>query len=264
MASTVLQYVAPRVIYAWQHPDVPVEQVLNDVIRVFHHPSNRDQCEIHQIMFSTVERWSRSRPDGGNNLNVLLSSQSVKDGKNHTVPQDQQSHSHGGLPNIGKIIGGGSHSKVFGAPWEALGRFRDAPDVGPDGREIESQEDIPGAFPGTQTQFDATRPPTGPEAGYAAQPDTQLAQQNPSIRPSYTPSVHNQQYYEGSAQYQQSYPGVQELQCPPQGGYMPQQPQYGSDPNAPPVPGQYGYQNSPTPHQYGYGGPSGQYYGGQY
>jgi heterokaryon incompatibility protein Het-C len=35
VASEVLQYVAPRVVYAWENPDVPVQEILNDVIRVF-------------------------------------------------------------------------------------------------------------------------------------------------------------------------------------------------------------------------------------
>ena len=262
VASSILQYVAPRVIYAWQHPDVPVEQVLNDVVHVFHHPAIRDHhSEIHQNMFSTVERWARSRPDGGSNLNILLSSQSVKDGKNHTVPQDQQSHSHGGLPSMGKLMGGGSLSKITGAPWEAIGRFRDAPDVGPDGREIPSSENTLGAFPGTQTQFDATRPPTGPEAGYAAQPEYQIAQQDPYAQPPYPPGA--QPYHEANVQYQQGYPAPQESQYPPQGGYPSQQPQsgyqgprqYGFGPNAPPPAGQYNNQGPPPPQQYGYGGP---------
>ncbi|KAL8938683.1 MAG: hypothetical protein Q9211_003085, partial [Gyalolechia sp. 1 TL-2023] len=43
IASAILQYVAPRILYAWQHPDVPQDQVLNDIIRVFHHPAARDR-----------------------------------------------------------------------------------------------------------------------------------------------------------------------------------------------------------------------------
>lgn len=117
VASTILQYVAPRIIFAWQHPDIPVEQVLNDVVRVFHHPAlRRPDCELHRNMFSTVERWVRSRPDGGSNLNVLLGSESVRHGRNHTVDVSQQSHSHGGLPNPSNFFGSASQSKVRDAP----------------------------------------------------------------------------------------------------------------------------------------------------
>ena len=279
VASTILQYVAPRVIYAWQNPDIPVEQVLNDVIRVFHHPAIRDHnCEVHRDMFSTVERWARGRPDGGRNLDLLLSSQSVKDGKNHTVPQSQQSHSHGGLPSMpglpnmgnvpgmGKIFGAGSHSKVAGAPWEALARSREAPDAGP-GQGFPESESIPAAFPGTQTEFDNTRPPTGPEAGYAGPQDPQ----NPYAQSQYpSQGAPSQPYYDGGQQFQQGYPGPQGSPYPPGGGYPPPQPQYGYqgqpqygyDPNAPPPQQQYGYQGPPPSQQYGYGGPPPPYYGG--
>ena len=261
IAATTLQYVAPRVIYAWQHPDIPVEQVLNDVVRVFHHPAIRDHgCEIQQNMFSVVERWARSRPDGGQNLNNILSSESVKQGKNHTVPQDQQSHSHGGLPQMGNIFGGGSHSKVAGAPWEAIGRFRNAPqNLGPDGREVSGSENIPGVYPGSQTQFGVS---TGPEAGYSAQPDSQ---HNPYSQTSYPPqNAHSQPYFDGGRQYQHSYPGPPEAQYPPQGGYQPQQaeyanqgwPQYGDDRHGPPHSQHQGHGGPPPPGQY-YGG--GQY-----
>ena len=241
-----------------RHPDIPVEQVLNDVSHVFHHPAVRDHhCEVHRNMYSTVERWVRSRPDGGHNLNTVLSSHSVKAGKNHTVPQDQQSHNHGGLPNmgnVGKMFGGGSHSKVAGAPWEALGRFREAPDVGPDGREI------PGAFPATQTSFDSARPPTGPGMAYDSQTYLQAAQQEPHSQPSYSAQgAPTQAYYETPQGYQQGYQAGQQSSYPPQGGYPPPQPQYGYQ-EAP----QYGYDPNAPPPQGQYGGPPqpGQYYGG--
>ena len=40
VATAILQYTAPRVFYAWDNPDVPVDQVLNDVVRAFHHPAS--------------------------------------------------------------------------------------------------------------------------------------------------------------------------------------------------------------------------------
>ena len=138
VASTILQYVAPRILYAWQHPDIPVEQVLDDIVHVFHHPALRDHNrEIHRDMFSTVERWVRARPDGGRHLDGLLGSDSVRHGRNHTVDASQQSHTHGGLPSInmpggmGNLFGGGSHSKTGGGLWDAVGKMRDMPDVGP-------------------------------------------------------------------------------------------------------------------------------------
>ena len=117
VASTIVLYVAPRIIYAWQHPDVPVEQVLNDVVRVFHHPALRNpDCELQRDMFNTVGRWVRSRPDRGTRLNDLLGSASVRHGMNHTVDASQQSHSHGGLPNASNFFGSATQSKVRDAP----------------------------------------------------------------------------------------------------------------------------------------------------
>src|ERR1700760_1608601 len=42
VASEVLKYVVPRVVHAWEHPGVPVDEILHDVLRVFHHPALRD------------------------------------------------------------------------------------------------------------------------------------------------------------------------------------------------------------------------------
>ncbi|KAH9865432.1 hypothetical protein J1614_009015 [Plenodomus biglobosus] len=99
VAVAILQYVAPRVIYAWDHPDIPVDQVLNDCMRVFHHPGLRDsRCEVHVNMFEVVKKWAHNYH--GKDLNNILSSQSVKDGKNHLGSND---HSHGhshGAPGI--------------------------------------------------------------------------------------------------------------------------------------------------------------------
>ncbi|KAK6610976.1 heterokaryon incompatibility protein Het-C [Botrytis cinerea] len=49
VASTILQYVTPRILYAWQNPGVPVDEVMNDILRTFHHPALRDEhVEIHK------------------------------------------------------------------------------------------------------------------------------------------------------------------------------------------------------------------------
>ncbi|KAL9117543.1 MAG: hypothetical protein Q9187_005921, partial [Circinaria calcarea] len=126
IAAAILQYVAPRVIYAWQHPGVPIDEVMNDVTRAFHHPAIRDsRCEIHRNMFSVVERWAHAQPNRGADLNNILGSEGVRKGKNHTGGTDQEaqghgSHNHGSLPPMGNIFGSGSHSKVSGAPWDKL------------------------------------------------------------------------------------------------------------------------------------------------
>jgi len=118
VAGVILQYVAPRVIYGWDHPEVPEHEIMADVTKVFHHPALRDpHCELHRNMFRVVEDWVQQRPDRGQNLNDLLSSASVKAGRNHKVQDFQQSlqpleHQLAGL-------GGGttSHSATAGSPF---------------------------------------------------------------------------------------------------------------------------------------------------
>ena len=104
VAATVLQYAVPRVLYAWENPGVPVDEVVNDILRAFHHPAARDErVAIHKEMFNTVRLWL----DEGHNRNALhqLSSEAVKNGKNHKLSGQQaakggaggHSHSHGGF-----------------------------------------------------------------------------------------------------------------------------------------------------------------------
>ena len=263
MASSILQYVAPRVIYAWQHPDIPVDEVLNDISRVFHHPALRDRhCELHNNMYSTVERWVHSRPDKGANLNVLLGSDSVRHGKNHTVDPSQQSqgHSHGGLPsntanffgNTGNFFGAGSQNKTRDSPWEQIDKARDAGGLGTGGSGTSAADDnIPAAFPGTQTQFDTTRPPTGSDFGYPSQPEQPPQQQYPSY-PQQEP-----QFYGQPPQWQPGLQGPPPPMYPPQSSPSPQFPEYGYS-GAPP------YGQAP-PQPYGYGAPPPEpYYGGPY
>ncbi|KAJ4296460.1 hypothetical protein N0V90_006505 [Kalmusia sp. IMI 367209] len=113
VAVSILQYVAPRVVYAFDHTDVPVDQVLDDCMQVFHHPAVRNQnSEIHRNMFAVVEKWVHSYR--GRDLNDVLSSESVRAGKNHSGQND---HSHGsghGAAGVSSFAshshGGGGHS----------------------------------------------------------------------------------------------------------------------------------------------------------
>ncbi|PKY05496.1 Het-C-domain-containing protein [Aspergillus campestris IBT 28561] len=107
VASAILKYVAPRVLYAWQHPDVPEKEVLEDCLKVFHHPATRDmRNEAHRTMFEAVESWAHSRPDRGRSLNDILSSEGVKAGKNNG---GEVGHSHGAHSHGAAAAGGHSH-----------------------------------------------------------------------------------------------------------------------------------------------------------
>jgi len=71
-------------LYAWENPALPVDEVINDILRCFHHPSIRDdRVEIQRNMYATVKSWADS------NLNrsraELLSLNSVKEGRNLTL-----------------------------------------------------------------------------------------------------------------------------------------------------------------------------------
>lgn len=145
VASAILKYVVPRVLYAWQHVDVPVDQVVNDCLRVFHHPAIRDMNnEAHRSMFEAVDAWVKSRSDHGHNLNDVLSAESVRAGKNLKSDSSGESHgphgahgghTHGGggFPAVGGLFGTNQSSHGYqqqqhqqqphssgGLPWEQL------------------------------------------------------------------------------------------------------------------------------------------------
>ncbi|CAK7567194.1 MAG: hypothetical protein SEPTF4163_005156 [Sporothrix epigloea] len=117
VAATVLQYAVPRILYAWDNPNVPVDEVVNDLLRAFHHPAIRDErVQIQHEMFETVRRWVNEYPRR-NELNHLLSSQSVKDGRNHVLANGQPAntgggHSHGGGGGYSHGSGGGAWSNL--------------------------------------------------------------------------------------------------------------------------------------------------------
>lgn len=118
VAAAILRYVVPRVLYAWQHVDVPVDQLMDDCVKVFHHPALRDmRSEAHRSMYEAVEGWVHSQPDRGHTLNDILSADGVRAGRN-LKDKDGGGHSHGGhshggggFPALGGL-GGGSYGQV--------------------------------------------------------------------------------------------------------------------------------------------------------
>ncbi|KAJ6258995.1 LOW QUALITY PROTEIN: hypothetical protein Dda_5890 [Drechslerella dactyloides] len=109
IAQSVVKYVVPRIVFAWENPNTPVQVVLDDVIRVFHHPACRDpNLELHNNMFTAVKGWVGKLPDRGQRLNSWLSSEGVRTGKNHTDG----------------VVGGaaeGGHGKVKGSDLDKAG-----------------------------------------------------------------------------------------------------------------------------------------------
>ncbi|KAK5698424.1 hypothetical protein LTS12_028501, partial [Elasticomyces elasticus] len=52
VAAAIVRYVGPRILYAWDHPGVSETEVINDCLRIFHHPAIRDMHnEAHRTMF---------------------------------------------------------------------------------------------------------------------------------------------------------------------------------------------------------------------
>ncbi|KAJ9293280.1 hypothetical protein DTO271G3_8003 [Paecilomyces variotii] len=247
VAAEILKYAASRVLYAWQHIDVPVEKVMDDIMHIFHHPALRDMNnEVHRNMFQAVQNWVHSRPDRGASFNDILSAEGVRAGKNQT---GGDVHSHGHSHGAGHSHGGGSFPALGGAgagyghgsypqaqssggsslPWEKLNKLP-IPGLselskiegklssflgGGSSREAESRP-----YPG---EHQPAPPPVGQYGGY---------QQPPPPPP--------QQYGAG--------PGPN---YPPPGGYESYHPNpdpYAPGPYPPPEhnPQQYGYHQGPS------------------
>ncbi|KAJ5102059.1 hypothetical protein NUU61_004281 [Penicillium alfredii] len=111
VASAIVRYAAPRVLYAWQHPNVPEHEVLEDCMRIFHHPALRDmRNEAHRTMFEAVESWVHARSDRGAALNDILSAEGVRSGRNTGGVPHSHGGGHGGFP----AMGGGAHGAAHG------------------------------------------------------------------------------------------------------------------------------------------------------
>lgn len=242
VAACILQYVAPRVIYAFDHPDVPEDEVLNDVLRAFHHPAIRDpHCEIQNKMFAVVENWARSRPDGGRDLDNFLSSESVKAGRNHTGGANPHLHSHGGPGDMQNVFGMGQ------------------PQRGMDTSGTPQQSNY--GQPASQGGWSAP-----PPADYNQQYQQPYQQPAPAGFANNDPSAYPSAYQQG---YEVPYNGG-EPYGPPPGLSQQYGGQYGAPPSDASPHGQYGgynqqqgYGQGPPP-GYGQGHSSGYYQGGNY
>ncbi|OAA35667.1 Heterokaryon incompatibility protein Het-C [Metarhizium rileyi] len=252
VAATILQYAVPRVVFAWENPNVPVDEVVNDVIRAFHHPALRnDSIEIQRDMFKTVRAWADQHPRR-HEIDRLLSSESVKAGKNHILNGAKSSsgggggggggggHSHSAFDTLSQL----GHGKVAGSLWSQV-RTRDLDSMsGNDGKQSAN-------YVSSSPAPDTSKMPTPPSytsmsgggeaASYMNESNTFQAGYNAPPPPG--------QYYQSYGQQPpggpQGYSGGQ-WQQPPQG--------YGGNPGyggAPPQGGYpYGQDQPPSWNQY--------------
>jgi hypothetical protein len=245
VAVAILQYVAPRVIYAWDHPDVNVDEVLNDCMRVFHHPAMRDRnLEVHNNMFNVVQQWAREYE--GPDLNRILSSESVKAGHNHSGEHDHSTgcgHGAAGVPNFQGHSGfPGQTSSSSGGPSKLMSSL---------------QSSLPGPFGSMLGKFTEGGQSRGMGGSRGMGEDSSSSE---PYRPSPSPQPwSNFQPYQSSYQGEAYQPPQEFRNAAPPGGYGWDQGQYTGGQGAEPsytVPTNYqqGFEN------YGGGGPGG--YGG--
>jgi Heterokaryon incompatibility protein Het-C len=172
VATTILQYAAPRVIYAWENINVPVEEVMNDILRAFHHPAIRDDSvEIQRNMFNTVRKWVDEHPNRAN-LNNILNSSSVKAGKNHRINSADTGHSHTLFRGLGEYSNSEVWSKIQSRD---LGEMRGIEGISP----LDSK-------PPSRSTGPSLSPRRTPEFGYQNAPLAPLQQQvssEPFLRP---------------------------------------------------------------------------------
>lgn len=267
VAAAILQYVAPRIIYAWEHPEVPVDQVLDDINRVFHHPALRDHhCELHRNMFEVVQRWARTHQ--AMHIDSILSSDSVRRGKNHTGPD--QAHSHGGGGGS-KYKGSGSHSKVSGAPWEKLYKLKNSTGTGRDMLdEAPPRENMPGGYPENPNTLGNMQPSGAPPSGFGHAPSDHNYpySSDPSYSqppyPSATPQHHpggrdssaeswnrpDQPSHSGHYSHGAGYSAQHSDYSSYQTNYPPSQGDYASPPPPPPQQPDYAYGHQQPPYEH--------------
>jgi hypothetical protein len=205
---------------------------MHDVLRAFHHPALRDESvEIQRNMYNTVRKWAEEQPDRGQ-LNQILSSASVKAGRNHKGDGggsnkkglDHSDHSHGAL---------GGHGKTSGSIWTEI-QSRDLGSLGgQDGNPAHSYLD-------TASSAGSPAPSSyghSPKFGYANVAHANISRPTSSQSGGYLSAVPPAGSYQGHMSG---------------GGYHQDHNQYGQPSYGGPPPGEYG-QNPPYPSGGGYG-----------
>ncbi|KAL8380778.1 hypothetical protein RB595_005187 [Gaeumannomyces hyphopodioides] len=245
VASTIVQYVVPRIVFAWENPNVPVDEICNDVLRAFHHPAARnEQIEIQKQMFETVRIWLNEWSHK-HEIGRLLSSEAVKAGRNHLLANGQQAksldrahdHGGGGFPTAALAEMGG-HGRVSGSLWaQVKTRDMNAMGASPQAQGTPQPQQQPpphtpyGQGPPSGYGYSQGGQPPAPSpsyGGYGQQPPP--PQQPPPHQGGYAPQAYGQhppphmQHHHQPPPPHQAYPPVQHHQSPQQPGYYQQPP----------------------------------------
>ncbi|ODA82169.1 hypothetical protein RJ55_00675 [Drechmeria coniospora] len=249
VATTIIQYTVPRILFAWENPSVPVDEVANDVLRAFHHPALRNESiDIQRDMFRTVKSWFDEHPRR-HQIDQLLSSESVRKGKNHILKQ------HAGSRGVDSGPGGHScgswesqagHGKVSGSLWSQI-HSRDLSSMGG------GDGDASANYMSDAPAFPAGQQPAQPNYGQGESASYLSGDSGPSA--GYSGSTPQPgQYYGG---YNQPPPGQQGYGGPPPGG------QWGTGPPPPQSFGGPGYGAPPPQYPPNQQGPPWNSYQGQ-
>lgn len=230
VAVTIIQYAVPRILYAWENTGVPIDEVVNDILTSFHHPALRNERnQVQRDMFSTVKKWVDEHPRR-HDIDSLLSSESVRKGKNHVLHKTQGGTSSRGIDDHGHSHGAfaqlGGHGKTTGGLWSQV-RTRDLDAM--EGRDGDPSTGYLSSAPGPpQQQFDyGGNPSYQSHGGYnAPAPDPGPYSSGYGPGPGGPPQPYGQHHGHG----------------------------YSQPPHQPPPPG-YGYGQGPPPPSQGYGGP---------
>lgn len=170
-----------RVLFAWENTNVPVDEVVNDVLRAFHHPALRNKSiEIQRDMFRTVKTWADEHPRR-HQFDQLLSSELVKKGKNHILSQHAKSaggHSHGPMESLAQL----GHGKVAGSLWSQV-RTRDLDSMA--GRDGDASLNYMSSSPAPQASQGPSHPryDYGESASYYSQAGSAQGYSGPSPQP---------------------------------------------------------------------------------
>ncbi|EKV11253.1 NIMA-interacting protein TinC [Penicillium digitatum PHI26] len=137
VASAVVKWSVPQLMSCWDDEDADIDRTLDRIISgVFHHPalrkSGRDgAADMHQIMFSTVEKWWSEKNDEERDiLREQLSRDGVLEGRNHKDGVQDCGHGCGkplalpkshGSSGEGQGSGGSGGSVIGNFAAEAVG-----------------------------------------------------------------------------------------------------------------------------------------------